>query len=77
VASALTQLSQAVNTGAVATPVRRKSAIKLVGDDAAYSPHERAKIMVLFAKDISVADTYADISDKEDRVNFIQEMLSN
>ena len=53
------------------------SSLLEMSDDAAYSPHERAKILVLFAKDISVADTYADISDKEDHVNFIQEMLSN
>lgn len=68
-------LSKSINTG-IPTPQRRRKAIKLVYDDEEYSDHEASDIMVLFAKDVAFADTYADIPVKAGRVRFIRNSLA-
>ena len=70
------ELSSSVN-GGVPTPQRRKHAIQLVYDDGEYSENEEADIMVLFMKNVAVADTYANIPRKSDRVRFIRVALGD
>ena len=59
-------------TGAIqTTPQRRTTAIRAASSDPNLTYDQRLKVLHLFHKDISAADTYLAIEDKELRTDFI------
>jgi hypothetical protein len=76
VADALVLMSKNMNAGPN-TPQHCKRAINIVYDDGDFSNNEASDIMVLFATDISFADTFADIPTKNACSKFICKTLAS
>jgi hypothetical protein len=66
-----------VMKGGPATPERRVKAINLVEDDDAFSDDEQAHVMVLFSRDIAIADTYMGIKSKSVRTAFVRAQMGD
>ena len=66
-----------VMKGGPPTPERRIKAINLVDDDGEFSDNEQAHVMVLFSRDIAIADTFTGIKSKSIRTAFIRAQMGD
>lgn len=63
------------NSTITATPERRRAAVGLLVKDGNLAGASRIQALCLFRRDISIADTYLAIEEKDVRAEYIQEEL--
>lgn len=73
--SELSRNIAALGEQGLATPQRRKDAIRLMENDSQFSPPSRVRVAELFKVDVAAADTFSSLSDVASRTSFLERQL--